>query len=116
MLYLESLPLWTRGLVSIPDYPPLIRELRLLERIPGRIGKDQVTHPRNCHDDLANVTCAALAMAASTTTMNVAAMKAVVAKLQMMGPYNSRRPLGERRPDMRIGERQAAMLQRSRGF
>jgi hypothetical protein len=38
MLYLESVVWWTRGLVSIPDYPPLIRELRLLERIPGKIG------------------------------------------------------------------------------
>jgi hypothetical protein len=44
MLYLESLPLWTRGLVSILDHPALLRELRLLERIPGRIGKD---HPRH---------------------------------------------------------------------
>jgi hypothetical protein len=60
MLYLETLPLFTRGLVSLPDYPALTRELRLLERIPGRVGKDQVTHPRNCHDDLANATCGCL--------------------------------------------------------
>jgi hypothetical protein len=64
MLYLESLPLWTRGLVEIPDYVALVRELRLLERIPGRVGKDQVTHPRNVHDDLANAVCGALAMLA----------------------------------------------------
>jgi hypothetical protein len=54
------LPLFSRGLVSLPDHPVLLRELRLLERIPGRIGKDQVTHPRNCHDDLANATCGCL--------------------------------------------------------
>jgi hypothetical protein len=60
MLYLEALPLFTRGLVSLPDHPALLRELRLLERIPGRIGKDQVTHPRNAHDDLANATCGCL--------------------------------------------------------
>lgn len=60
MLYLEALPLFTRGLVSLPDHPALLRELRLLERIPGRVGKDQVTHPRNVHDDLANVVCGAL--------------------------------------------------------
>jgi hypothetical protein len=53
-IYLECLPLWTRGLVELPDHPALLRELRLLERIPGRVGKDQVTHPRNMHDDLAN--------------------------------------------------------------
>lgn len=60
MLYLEALPLFTRGLVSLPDHPALLRELRLLERIPGRIGKDQVCHPRNCHDDLANACCGCL--------------------------------------------------------
>jgi len=58
LLYLESLVLFTRGLVSLPDHPALLRELRLLERIPGRVGKDQVTHPRGVHDDSANA-CAA---------------------------------------------------------
>jgi Phage Terminase len=60
MIYLETLPLFTRGLVSLPDHPALLRELRLLERIPGRIGRDQVTHPRNAHDDLANALCICL--------------------------------------------------------
>jgi hypothetical protein len=36
------------------------RELRLLERIPGRIGEDQVAYPRNAHDDLANAVCGCL--------------------------------------------------------
>ena len=31
-LYLEGLPLFMRGLVSMPDIPKLVRELRLLER------------------------------------------------------------------------------------
>lgn len=60
MLYLECLPLFTRGLVSLPDHPILIKELRTLERIPGRIGKDQVTHPRNGHDDHANAVASVL--------------------------------------------------------
>jgi hypothetical protein len=59
-LYLETLPLFTRGLVKLPDHPGLLRELRLLERMPTRLGKDQVTHPRGCHDDLANACCGAL--------------------------------------------------------
>jgi hypothetical protein len=59
-LYLETLPLFTRGLVSLPDYQPLLRELLLLERSPQRSGKDQVTHPRGCHDDMANVCCGVL--------------------------------------------------------
>ena len=58
--YLEALPLWTQGRVRIPDHPTLLRELRLLERIPTRLGKDQVMHPRNCHDDYANVCFGAL--------------------------------------------------------
>ena len=40
-LYLELLPLFTRGLIELPDHPILLRELRLLERMPGRSGKDQ---------------------------------------------------------------------------
>jgi hypothetical protein len=59
-IYLEVLPLWTRGLVELPDHAAALRELRLLERIPGRIGRDQVTHPRNAHDDLANALCICL--------------------------------------------------------
>jgi hypothetical protein len=43
-LYLEGLPHFTRGLVSIPDQAQLIRELRLLERRTARSGKDSVDH------------------------------------------------------------------------
>src|SRR5262249_47740398 len=35
----------------------LVRELRLLERRTHRSGKDTVEHPRNGHDDYANVVC-----------------------------------------------------------
>jgi hypothetical protein len=58
--YLEALPLWTRASVRIPDHPVLLRELRLLERVPSRLGRDQVVHPRNTHDDYANVCFGAL--------------------------------------------------------
>jgi len=54
-LYLEGLPKFNQGNVSIPDLPPLIRELRLLERRTSRSGRDSVDHPRNGSDDLANV-------------------------------------------------------------
>jgi hypothetical protein len=56
-VYLEAQPRWVQGLVRIYNDPVLIKELRHLEMIPGRIGKDQVTHPRNMHDDHANVVC-----------------------------------------------------------
>jgi hypothetical protein len=122
MLYLEALPLWTRGLVSIPDYPPLIRELRLLERIPGRVGRDQVTHPRNCHDDLANATCGCLAMLASAQSnewMRPENLRRATAEIMARPPY--RWPMNntpERRRAMSealIGERRLAQLTRARG-
>ena len=59
-LYVEALPLFTRGLVSIPDHARLIRELRLLERRAGRSGKDVVDHGRNGSDDFANSLCGVL--------------------------------------------------------
>jgi hypothetical protein len=53
-LFLEALPLFMRGVVSVPDHPHLIRELRLLERRSGRSGKDIIDHGRNGSDDYAN--------------------------------------------------------------
>ena len=59
-IYLESLPVFTRGLARLPNNARLIRELRLLERRTQRSGKDTVEHPRNGHDDHANVVCGVL--------------------------------------------------------
>jgi Phage Terminase len=56
-IYLESLPLFTRGLVRLPDHARLCKELRLLERQTHRGGKDSVDHPRGQHDDYANAVC-----------------------------------------------------------
>jgi hypothetical protein len=118
MLYLEALPLWTRGLVEIPDYAPLVRELRLLERIPGRIGKDQVTHPRNVHDDLANAVCGALALLAATQTIN---WKMLAERAMTMTPnpkyaqHRTDRYVQSRFADYyerQIGERRFAQLRR----
>jgi hypothetical protein len=54
-LYLEALPYFMRGAISIPNVPILIRELRLLERRVGRSGKDSVDHGASGSDDHANV-------------------------------------------------------------
>jgi hypothetical protein len=62
-LYLESLPLFTRGVISIPDFAPLVRELRLLERATHRGGKDTIDHPKRGSDDFANAVCGCAAMA-----------------------------------------------------
>src|SRR5262249_7211358 len=59
-IYLECLPAFTRGLVRMPDHGRVMRELRLLERRTHRSGKDTVEHPRNGHDDYANVVCGVL--------------------------------------------------------
>jgi hypothetical protein len=59
-IYLEALPLFMRGVVNLPNLPRLVRELRLLERQTHRSGKDSVVHPRNEHDDFANVACGVL--------------------------------------------------------
>jgi hypothetical protein len=56
-IYLECVPVFTRGLVRLPDHARLIRELRLLERRTHRSGKDTVDHPRSGHDDHANCVC-----------------------------------------------------------
>ena len=52
-LYLEMQPLFYRGLIELPPDQNLIRELKLLERRPGNLGKEQVSHPRGVHDDRA---------------------------------------------------------------
>jgi hypothetical protein len=46
-IYLETIPLFARGLVRLPDHARLLRELRALERHTHRSGKDSVDHPRN---------------------------------------------------------------------
>jgi hypothetical protein len=59
-IYLEVIPLFTRGLVKLPEHPKLLRELRLLERHTHRSGKDSVDHGRSGHDDYANATAGVL--------------------------------------------------------
>jgi hypothetical protein len=67
-LYLEALPHFMRGALSIPDHPKLIRELRLLERRTRRIGKDIVDHGRNGSDDHANALAGMLRALATLST------------------------------------------------
>jgi hypothetical protein len=62
-LYLDALPLFTRGAIAIPDHPQLIRELRLLERATHRGGRASVDHPRAGSDDYANALCGCAVLA-----------------------------------------------------
>jgi hypothetical protein len=60
-IYVEALPLFTRGAVELPDVRTLLVELASLERRTSRAGKDSVDHPRAGRDDAANVCCGVLA-------------------------------------------------------
>jgi hypothetical protein len=62
-LYLEGLPVFSRGLVSLPEHRRLGRELRLLERHVSRAGRDRVDHGRGGSDDYANALFGALNLA-----------------------------------------------------
>ena len=83
-LYLESLPLFRRGLVRIPNDPVLVREC-LLERTTGRSGKDVVAKPRGeaSHDDFSNALCGAL---------YVAVKAAAVQPVPIVMPFIATRP------------------------
>jgi hypothetical protein len=61
-LYQAFLPLLNSVRVSLLDHPKTNNQILSLERRTSRGGRDAIDHPRNQHDDLANVVagCAAL--------------------------------------------------------
>jgi len=61
--YLEALPLFTRGLISIPNIPPLVRELRLLRGKRIAVGARASIIRAVAGDDLANSVCGCAATA-----------------------------------------------------
>ena len=61
-IYLEALPLFSRGVISFPNIPVLIRELRLLERQAHRGARETVDHPKRGSDDIANALCGCAAV------------------------------------------------------
>jgi hypothetical protein len=62
VLYLESMPAFVRGAVSIPDHARVLRELRLLERKTSPGGRDSIDHGKNGSDDYANALCGCIAI------------------------------------------------------
>lgn len=72
-LYLDLLPLITRGAIELPPDLELLRQLRLLERRRGAQGKDVVDHPHGAyhHDDRANAVALALAALGSQAVSEV---------------------------------------------
>jgi len=63
-IYIETLPLFARGVVRLPDHPKLLRELRLLERFTHRSGKDTISHGKTGSDDYANAALGVLRLLA----------------------------------------------------
>jgi hypothetical protein len=64
-LYLESLPLFSQGVVDLLDYQPLLLELQALERRTSRSGRDSVDHPPQGRDDHANACCGVFSLLAA---------------------------------------------------
>jgi hypothetical protein len=63
-LYLEGLPLFSRGQARIPSHDVALREMRLLQRRVAKSGKDSVDHGVGGHDDFANALFGALHLVA----------------------------------------------------
>ncbi len=62
-LYLEMLPWFTSRRIEILSSQRLINQLCGLQRMTSRGGRDQVSHPINCHDDAINSLAVAVAAA-----------------------------------------------------
>jgi hypothetical protein len=88
-IYLETLPLWTRGLISMPDHKALVRELRLLERHTHRSGKNTVDHGRNGSDDHANAVCGLLRTLVARAPMRISES---VRQWAAIPPWHPRKP------------------------
>src|SRR5262245_10921147 len=73
-IYIEVLPHWNRGLISVPNVPRLLRELRLLERRTHRSGRDTVDHGTNGTDDFANALCGCAWLALQMPVPNFAGL------------------------------------------
>jgi hypothetical protein len=66
-IYLETVQLFSRGQLNLPEHPKLLRELRLLERVTSKAGRDRVDHPMRGSDDYANSACGALVLLAAAS-------------------------------------------------
>ncbi|MCK1570791.1 terminase [Bradyrhizobium sp. 174] len=100
-LYLEGLPTFVRRVVSLPDHPRLLRELKMLERSTHSGGRDTVDHPkRGGSDDFANVTFGVINLSQKKSTglrMGVFGYGGPVVEIDV----NSGRPIEQDRPRVR---------------
>jgi len=70
-LYVESMPLLTSGQVRLIDDRRMVQQFASLERRTSPGGKDQVNHPDNGHDDLANAVAGVLTLVSTGDQIGV---------------------------------------------
>jgi hypothetical protein len=68
VLYTEFLAILNSRRVELLDHPRLLSQLVSLERHTGPSGRDQITHPPNGHDDIANAVAGAVVLVAGQLT------------------------------------------------
>ncbi len=69
--YREFLPLINGRRVELLDHPRLAAQLCALERRTSRSGRDNISHPPQGHDDLANAVAAVLVQVAGQDSMEI---------------------------------------------
>jgi hypothetical protein len=101
-IYVETMPLFSQGLVELLDFPQLETELRLLERRPRAGGRgDLVDHPPRGNDDVANAACGALWLASLAPTPNAESSASVTHSLTDYDVLDADRGRRNERPDNR---------------
>lgn len=87
-IYREALPLFTRGILELPDDACLLTELASLERRAGPSGRESITHPPGAHDDMANAVCgvAHLVACGPRRNLDVRRLSAVAPPLKSSNP------------------------------
>jgi hypothetical protein len=98
-IYLEALPLFTRGEVELPADRRLIVELTTLERRTSRSGRDSVDHQRGSRDDRANSTCGVLVEVAGKRVLEGNIRELMVVSEPLAGMHAPWGETGSARPD-----------------
>jgi hypothetical protein len=85
-LFIDCLPLFMSGRVSLIDNPRLVSQFAGLERRVGRSGRDSVDHAPGAKDDVANSAAGALVLATSKSPMRISARAVELAGLPRGAP------------------------------
>jgi hypothetical protein len=108
-IYLEALPLFTRGQVTLRPHDLLLRELRLLERKTTKTGRDFVGHPPRGRDDYCNAALGALVLLMLDGAQSFVVTREMVENIAIDGALRRMRPS----PQAVFGERRWGQMQRA---